>query len=36
MLYDVSDAFLFGRRKPIVAAAALGSAALGAVALTAD
>ena len=36
MLYDLSDAYVFGRRKPAVAAAALGFAALGALALAAD
>jgi hypothetical protein len=34
MLFDVSDALRFGRRKPCVAAGALGFAALGASALT--
>ena len=33
MLYDVSDAVQFGRRKPAVAAGALAFAALGGVAL---
>jgi len=33
MLYDLSDAYLFGRRKPAVAAAALAFALLGAIAL---
>lgn len=32
--YDVSDAVLFGRRKPVVAVAALGFAALSLFALT--
>ena len=32
MLYDVGDAVVYGRRRPKVAAAALGFAALGAVA----
>lgn len=36
VLFDVSDALMFGRRKPGVAAAALGFAALGAFALTRD
>lgn len=36
MLFDVSDALMFGRRKPGVAAAALGFAALSAFALTRD
>lgn len=36
MLYDVADAVMFGRRKPGVAVAALGGAALGALALAAD
>jgi hypothetical protein len=34
VLFDVSDAFLFGRRKPAVALGALAFAALGAYALT--
>jgi hypothetical protein len=34
MLFDVSDALLFGRRKPGVAVGALAFAALGAYALT--
>jgi hypothetical protein len=33
MLFDVSDAIQFGRRKPLVGAGALGFAALGGVAL---
>ncbi len=36
MLYDVSDAIMFGRRKPVVAVAGLGFAALGALALASD
>jgi hypothetical protein len=36
MLFDASDALLFGRRKPSVAVAALAFAALGAFALTRD
>jgi hypothetical protein len=36
MLYDVSDAVVFGRRKPGVAAGALAFALLGALTLRAD
>ncbi len=36
MLYDLSDAYLFGRGRPKVAAAALAFAALGAVAFFSD
>ena len=36
MLYDVSDALLFGRAKPRVGIGALAFAALGALALTLD